>query len=71
MLQSCFKMTSVNNASRLVYVLASRAYSRKSRRNREIRGEELLEQEDELVMVSFIIFVETVCITYLLNVKNT
>lgn len=54
MLQSCFKMTSVNNARRLVYVLASRAYSRKSRRNREIRGEELLEQEDELVMVSFI-----------------
>ncbi|XP_025405323.1 methylmalonic aciduria and homocystinuria type D protein, mitochondrial [Sipha flava] len=50
MLQSCFKMTSSNNARRLVYVLANRAYSRKSRRNKEIRGEELLEHEDELVM---------------------
>lgn len=57
MLQSCFKMTSGNNMRRLVYVLANRAYSRKSRRNREIRGEELLEQEDELVMVSNILFV--------------
>lgn len=57
MLQSCFKMTSSNNVRRLVYVLANRAYSRKSRRNREIGGEELLEQEDELVMVSNIIFI--------------
>lgn len=52
MLQSCLKMTSGNNARRLIYVLANRAYSRKSRRNKEIRGEELLEHEDELVMVS-------------------
>lgn len=52
MLQFCFKMTSSTHVRRLVYVLANRAYSRKSRRNREIRGEELLEQEDELVMVS-------------------
>jgi len=52
MLQSCIKMTSGNSLRRLVFVLASRAYSKKSRRNREIRGEELLEQEDELVMVS-------------------
>jgi hypothetical protein len=43
-------MTSGNSLRRLVFVLASRAYSKKSRRNREIRGEELLEQEDELVM---------------------
>ncbi|CAI6349688.1 unnamed protein product [Macrosiphum euphorbiae] len=50
MLQSCLKMKSGNNAKRIVYVLANRAYSRKSRRDREIRGEELLEQEDELVM---------------------
>lgn len=57
MLHSCFKMTSSNNVRRLVYVLANRAYSRKSRRNREIGGEELLEQEDELVMVSNIIFI--------------
>jgi len=55
MLQSCLKMKSGNNAKRIVYVLANRAYSRKSRRDREIRGEELLEQEDELVMVSNII----------------
>lgn len=52
MLQEYFKMTSGNNIRRLVYVLANRAYSRKSRRNKEMRGEELLEQEDELVMVS-------------------
>lgn len=56
MLQSCLKMKSANNAKSIVYVLANRAYSRKSRRDREIRGEELLEQEDELVMVSNIIF---------------
>jgi len=57
MLQSCLKMKSGHNAKRIVYVLAHRAYSRKSRRDREIRGEELLEQEDELVMVSSIIFI--------------
>jgi len=50
-------MKSGNNAKRIVYVLANRAYSRKSRRDREIRGEELLEQEDELVMVSDIVFI--------------
>jgi hypothetical protein len=57
MLQSCLKMKSAHNAKQIVYVLASRAYSRKSRRDREIRGEELLEQEDELVMVSNKIFI--------------
>lgn len=52
---------------RLVYVLANRAYSRKSRRNREFRGEELLEQEDELVMVSNIIIIYSIKYLNVLN----